>query len=355
MTNDVKPGAPGSAAALVQQLKQEVQEEPKTRDIITISELMEMHFEDAGWLVDGLIPAEGIIGLSGAPATYKTWLAWEIAFKVASGELLFGQFQTEQGGVLIIDQENSPRLLQQRANQMRDTFDLPIYLMSLKSFKITKQAVEGVIASMEDRKIKLVILDSLVRLHAVDENDAMGMASVFSLLKEFNRVGISVLFLHHNRKPGPQRSSQAHEMRGSSDILAAVDCHLAVERKNESLLITQTKSRQAEEMKPFQVNVLSDDVHLSFEFAGEAKETKAKRGQVPEAVTSLLTEHAERLSKDDILQRIKVTGLDVGISTLKSVLDEMVKTGLLNSFNGEKNKKLYALKASGGQTAGIEA
>lgn len=82
---------------------------------ITLAELLNTEFQNPQWLVERLIPHETVTIVSGAPASYKTWLTLEIALKVAAGEKVFGEFQAIQSPVLIIDEENHPRILKDRA------------------------------------------------------------------------------------------------------------------------------------------------------------------------------------------------------------------------------------------------
>ena len=53
-------------------------------------------------------------------------------------------------------------------------------------------------------------------------------------------------------------------MRGSSDILAALDSHIAVKRdESRAVELTQTKSRGAEELKPFRVAIGLETIALN--------------------------------------------------------------------------------------------
>ena len=83
------------------------------------------------------------------------------------------------------------------------------------------------------------------------------------------------------------KSSPSQSMRGSSDILASVDCHLAIQRKDDVLTIIQTKLRQDEEMKPFKINIISDGGDVRLEFGGEIDEVQTKKVDFQEAMLEM--------------------------------------------------------------------
>lgn len=313
---------------------------------ISISELMNKKFSNIQWVVEQLIPAEAIVAISGLPSAYKTWITLCLAVEVAKGGVLFSKFATTKTGVLIIDEETGERWMQQRIFKLQCATDLPIYLLSGTGFKLTEATVKQLLSFVREKEIGFIIFDSLVRIHtARDENDAVEMAKVFSLFKKLNLNGITIAFTHHNRKPGLLRSSNpSQDMRGSSDILAAVDCHLAIERKDETVTITQTKLRQGQETRPFKLNIINDDTELRFEFAGEVEEDQTKKADWKEAIKDYLSEQGVSKYKKEMFDNLKGVGVEGGYSTFKTTVKEMVDKGELFERRGEKNKVFCSLR-----------
>lgn len=318
---------------------------------IKLSELMVKQFEGCSWIVDKLVPAGGIIAISAAPASYKTWLILNLSAVVVKGDLLFGQFQTKTTGVLIIDEENGERLLQQRLHNLLTDFDLPIHILSLNNFKVTDPKNKDIIRYMKENSLGLIIFDSLIRIHNQDENDAGKMSHVFESLKQFNKAGITVIFTHHNRKQGNFRGNPSQEMRGSSDILASVDCHISIDRKDNQLTITQTKLRQDEELRPFKVNIVkNDDGFLIFNYDEEVGEIMGKLDQAKEKIIELLGQGNKSYFKKEITDTILRSGADIGTRTINSAIDELVVDGHLSHLKGsEKNKTFYSLMTTGSE------
>lgn len=314
---------------------------------ISISELMNKEFSDIQWVVEQLIPAEAIVAISGLPSAYKTWLILCLAIEVAKGGVLFDNFTTTKTGVLIIDEETGERWMQQRVSKLQCEMELPIYLLSRTGFKLTEATVKQLLTFAKEKQIGLIVFDSLVRIHAArDENDAVEMAKVFGLFQKLNREGIATAFTHHNRKPGLLRSSNpSQDMRGSSDILAAVDCHLAIERKDEAITITQTKLRQGQEIRPFKLNIINDDNELRFEFAGEVEEEQTKKADWKESIKDFLSEQNSPKYKKEMFDELSSAGVEGGYSTFKSAVKEMLDKGEIFERRGEKNKVFCSLKA----------
>lgn len=311
----------------------------------SLDELMRQDFGDIQWVVENLIPKDAITFISGAPAVYKTWLTLHIALKIAEGNRVFDNFEVMKSPVLIVDEENSPSLIQGRLKKLSATSGLPIHFISLQGFSLNDENVQSILGVAEKLGAKVIIFDSFIRIHNTDENDASKMAAVSKHLKEFTKNGISVLITHHHRKQGGASSNLSQEMRGSSDILAFLDCHIAVSRKADErfLTLTQTKLRQEEEQKPFEVNVVSEPHSLRFEYAGKVKEKPSKKAEAAAAIKSVLEKTLEPLSKSDVLKRVGDAGVKVGRSTLKTTLEELIEAGEVHTEQGQKNTVLCRL------------
>jgi hypothetical protein len=306
--------------------------------LYTMAELMAQEFPEELWVVDGLIP-EGITVMSAQPASYKTWLLLAIATNVADGTSLFGQFATEQSGVLMIDEENAARLLQQRLGLLDSTRDLPIYFMVEQDFKLDSKHINNVIRICKDNDIGLITLDSLVRIHRANENDAVQMAEVFASLRRFTKVGINVLVTHHHRKA--KSESQSQNMRGSSDILAAVDCHIAVTRDdNNRLLLTQTKVRIAAEHDPVEIEVVADKELVTFKYTGTAKPSEGKRAKTIAAILNVLYSQSE-MNQTELRLALEDVGCKVNAKTLRDYLEKMLEDDQIIVMAGRGSEKRY--------------
>lgn len=206
----------------------------------TIDELMEANYPPATYLVDRLIPTESITILSGQSRSFKTYALLDMAVAIASQKPLFDHFDTTQANVLIINEEDGERLIQQRFRQLgiQKNAGLPIHISALTDFKLRDKQIAKTIEFCKSNDIKLVIIDSLIRVHDANENSAGEMSKVFAQLRKFTKEQIAVVVTQHNRKVTQHSTGGASEMRGSSDILAAVDSHVGVKSVTREIVFT---------------------------------------------------------------------------------------------------------------------
>lgn len=314
-------------------------------NINQISQLMAKEFPEQMYLVDRLVPDAGFTIFSGAPRSYKTFALLHLAQSVASGKPFLNQFPTQQTGVLLIDEENGERLLQQRMRLMGIAEDLPIFYTPIMGFVLSDENVETVIEKCYEHEIGLVIIDSLIRVHSAEENSAKEMAAVSRQLRKFTESGIAVIVTQHNRKQGAFNGGAGNEMRGSSEILAAADGHIGMSRKDKFYIrFDQTKQRYALELEPFEVKINADETSFAFEFIGFLKPHADKDEILREAVIALLTETTQ-LRQKDILDKLAELGVKTNEHTLRRLLSRWESEELISPpVVGSGNTKLYSLK-----------
>lgn len=311
-------------------------------NIITLSDLMQTPYPEQEYIVHRLVPNASITILSGESRSFKTYCLLQIALDVANGTHLFDEYATTQASVLIIDEENGERLLQKRLNQLGAGDDLPVHFMSLNGFHLDKEHIEEVLRFCTANTVKLIIIDALIRVHSSDENSAREMSKVFQKLREFTKNDIAVLVTQHHRKKGAGSTGGSNEMRGSSDILAAVDSHVAVTRKDTYYLtFTQEKQRYDFELEPFQVKVHADNNSFRFEHLGALRKPADKSTVLYTIVCNLLSEHGE-LATGKLLEKINETDVKTYKQQLSGLLDRWVAEGALpEPRKGKGNTNLY--------------
>lgn len=316
--------------------------EPTTK---TIDELMARTYPETTYLVDRLIPAESITILSGQSRSFKTYTLLDIAIAVASELPLFEHFQTTQANVLIINEEDGERLLQKRFQQLgiEQGHGLPIHISALTNFKLEDKHIEEVLAFCKDKVIGLVIIDSLIRVHNADENSAREMSKVFAQLRKFTKAHIAVLVTQHHRKTTQNSTGGASEMRGSSDILAAVDSHVGVRRDKLSLTFSQEKQRYDVELDPFKVDVTINADNFKFEYAGTTLKRDTSTVLAPIAV-GILKEHG-RLTTGEFLTKLKAEAdkenVKLNEHSFRDLTEQWIKAGYVPTPVKGKGNTLY--------------
>ena len=214
-------------------------------DLADIPSLRELDDTEIKWLVSGLIPRNSLVMVTAPPAGYKTWLALAIAGAVSTGADFLDR-KTVQTPVLYLDRENPAAVIRQRLEILK--------LDDSSRLKIWGRWVPDSPPLLGDPRLveiaqkhkPLIVVDSLVRFHSAEENNATTMGRISEHLKRLVDAGATVLLLHHQGK------NPTVLYRGSSDILAGVDAAFHIEKQKDEkvgifLRLESYKDRYAEE------------------------------------------------------------------------------------------------------------
>ena len=289
--------------------------------------IIETDYPEQMWLVDGFIPASGMSCLSGSEASYKSWLSHSLALSILRGEDFLGEYETKKGKVLFIDKENTFPFIKKRllmlgakAEELEDMFFMQGNFMVNE-----KDDLAAVCNFINEEKIDLVVIDTLVRVHSLNEDKAGEMSQVFEYLRQFQMRGAAVLVLHHLRKNGSNGKTEIRDLlRGSSDISARVETHFSMQKTApRKVQVTMAKNRHLEEMPVFFMEFLSEGNHVSF------RKTAQLDGEVDKQI-GLRTEIIVRLqgarspmSQTELAQSLGREADDTTIrKTLKTMLQE---------------------------------
>ncbi|QQS20232.1 AAA family ATPase [Candidatus Saccharibacteria bacterium] len=307
-----------------------------------VGDLLHEDFPPDVWVVDQLIPDKSVTILSGSPGSFKTWLYMEIAVKVAKGEKVFGNFNTKKTGILVVDEESGRPRLQKRFKQLAATDDLPIHLLSRTGYKMNQLYTDGIAEKAIELGASLVIFDSLTRFmgEKTDENTSGDMARLMDYYRQLADSGLSVLILHHNRKDGAKKSSPAQSLRGSSDILAAVDCHIAVSRvgQSEFVKLEQTKNRDVWEPVPFELRFHENA--SEFEYVGSDKTPSEKHRETLDKVVETVIQYPG-LTKTQLTKQAKANGVSGGLKKIGDYIDELVLNDELDMQEASRGGQKY--------------
>lgn len=310
---------------------------------IWASELKQMDIPPPSWVVDQFVSDSGISLISSRPGNFKTILAIEIAKCVAQGKPLFGVFETKQTKVLILDEESGDGRLKRR-EFILEADEADIATLSFASVKMSQKYAEAIIRYCNVNGIGLVIFDSLTRFHTAQENTSQEMSEVLSYFHFIAKAGIAVLIIHHDPKSGYTNPDSSNTLRGSSDILAISDVHIALQKdkytKNK-ITVKQLKSRDDELIDDFELVAKNneDRTRLWFEYVGEAPKQKTKDELTDETIIAYISEHGYS-SQEDIVAAL--SGI-AGQTKVATRLDTLAADHRLDPFKGARGKKYFDL------------
>src|SRR5262249_23475276 len=93
-------------------------------------------------------------------------------------------------------------------------------------------------ATVAGLKPKLLVLDPLVRLHAIDENIAAEVAPLLGYLRSLQRHHRTAVALVHHARKGAAHERGGQALRGSSELHAWGDSNLYLRRNGQNLQLS---------------------------------------------------------------------------------------------------------------------
>ena len=253
---------------------------------MTFANLMTKEFPKARYTVDPFFEVGTLNMVSAPPNTWKSWLLFYMSAFISDGSKVLGQFEAEKSNVLIVNEEDSYRAVQDRFNLLGITnHKLPIYFKIAEGHKIDEKFMKELLSEAKSKDIKVVIFDSLRSMHTSEENDSTAMQGILDMLKILSRENITVIFTHHHRKKSfGQKGVNSESSRGSSAINAAISGHLSLEEVDREdgkfIVVSHLKSKAGEKLEPFEIKIEKLDGSVRFVYNGVKKTQEMKVDEI---------------------------------------------------------------------------
>src|SRR6516165_1417214 len=174
------------------------------------------------WLITDLWSHEAVGIVGGEPKCCKSFLALDLAIAVAAGVPCLRRYVVpDPGRVLLYAAEDSPATVRRRLEGIAaaagvDLTDVDIQVITTPSLRLDLEADQRNLAdTVANLKPRLLILDSFVRLHRIDENASREVGPLLGYLRELQRRhGLAVLVVHHAKwRMHARRPSAARLLR----------------------------------------------------------------------------------------------------------------------------------------------
>ena len=322
-------------------------------------------------LVDGLIYQNTLINVFGPPASFKSFLALDIALSIAHGCSWHGR-GTKTGPVLYIAAEGSSGIRKRATAWMQDNGikdnGEPFFVLP-QAVNIRDHAeVEALIAETTETLPKspmLVVIDTLARsFGGGDENNGESMGEFIvgcdAIRNAFD--GAAVMIVHHSGKDTTRGA------RGHSSLFGAVDTELELKRSQgtDTVSIRNSKQKDAEESDAIRLTArvvalppsgalsLTEESSIVLDDAAgnEATEKRYPQGANQKAIHAQITRAINEVGKEEYVNgktRTVITGsaarnyaymvIEKGDSkdrraeTFKRAVDAMRERGIISFYN----------------------
>ena len=170
---------------------------------------------------------------------------------------------------------------------------------------------ERLAATLRRHQPVLLILDPLVRLHAIDENAAGEIAALLGYLRALQRQsGSAIALVHHAKKNLPAQGGAGYSLRGSSDLYAWVDSFLYLRRHHGQLMLS-AEHRSASSAGPFVLELVTVESGSHLKLMSQASEL-AMRDPLPDQILALLGQSSQPRTAESMRSNLQVRNQRLG-------------------------------------------
>ena len=247
------------------------QETDKTYKPFKIESWQSVKDEPVNWLVQDVIPERSFVALYGPPASFKSFIAMDIAECIASGRPWLGKEINGTGPVLYIAGEGHGGIGARIAaiKQHHNTPDgAQVYVVrSQINLRSSVDDFTNLIVAIDELvqligvQLRMIVIDTLARSFGggnENSSDDMG-AFIQATGKIQNRYKCSLMLLHHNGK------DTAKGLRGHSSLLGAVDTQMEIMRfpQTREGLILMSKQKDGEDGQNYGFEAIEVEIDRS--------------------------------------------------------------------------------------------
>ncbi|WP_338051795.1 AAA family ATPase [Pseudonocardia acidicola] len=196
-------------------------------------ELMGMDFPDPRWAVPGIV-CEGVTLFAGPPKVGKSWLALGLGLDIAAGRPALGCLPVEQGPVLYLALEDTPRRLQSRIRTVLAGRPAPAGLTLSIACPPIPAGGDAVLVDWLDAHpdARLVVIDVFAKVRGTPPPGVAAYDADYAAMTRIKRIadhyGVAMLLVHHVRKAAADDFLAT--VSGTNGLAGAADAVLVLER-----------------------------------------------------------------------------------------------------------------------------
>jgi hypothetical protein len=313
---------------------QQPQPQPQDDTLMTFEELGAMQFEPAKFLVEGLIPAEGVTLICSKPKAGKSWLVLDLVLSATMDRDCLGNRRPLQGSALLLALEDSKRRLRSRGEKLlAEHFgDWPASavlatrwprfdqdgLARIRQWALGVKANGGtpVLAVIDVLKMVRPAGQEKKTIYAQDYECLQGLRALA------HELSLAVVVTHHVRKTAADDAQDT--VSGSLGLSASADCTIVLERQTDGNFVLDARGRDVEHV---QLAAIFDKETCRWRVTGDAAESR--RSETRRAILAVLGEAPDGMAPAEICA---ATGLKAGATRM--ALFRMVKDGEVRKERG---------------------
>jgi hypothetical protein len=266
------------------------------------------------WLIERLWTHQAVGIIGGSPKSGKTWLALEMAVSIASGSPCLDTFAVlSPGPVLLYAAEDSAAALRTRVETLArlhevDFKQLDVHIITVDSLRLDRAEHQDRLEStLLVYKPAMLILDPLVRVHAIDENVAGQVSMLLGYLRSLQRkTGAAIALVHHVRKSASPTGAAGNSLRGSGDLYAWLDSFLYL-RMHQGQRTLSAEHRSAPAFGPVTLELAQSDAGTFLKLGSvHANPLESPQNGLDCRIIDLLSSTPEPLTIEALRSRLQV-------------------------------------------------
>jgi hypothetical protein len=210
---------------------------------LSLAELVERYPNLRRPVIHGLLRQGETMNVIAAPKTQKSWLVTDLALAVATGRPWLDTFETDQGNVLIIDNELHPETSANRIPRVAAARQIAlsevghrVFVQNLRGHWQDIFSLGQYFRSLKPGQFRLIILDAMYRFmpQKMDENDNATMANIYNAIDRYaDLLGCCFVLIHHTSKGNQSGKSITDVGAGAGSQSRATDTHLILRPHEE--------------------------------------------------------------------------------------------------------------------------
>ena len=284
--------------------------------LMTLGQLRAEPAREVEWLVDGLLPVDGLSLLVAPPKVGKSTLARCLAVATGSGGEWLGR-SVKRGAVIHLALEERPATVRGHYDDL-EAPDEGIHVL-LGQAPPPAERLEWLRTAITDTGATLVLIDPVQRWVKIsDGNDYSTVTERLGPYIDLAReLGVHLALVHHSRKGGGERGD---EVLGSSAFFGSVDTIISL-RVTEGRRVFYASGRDGVDI---QKTLLTMNDSGLVSLAGT--KAAADRADLARRIFEWLADQSEPVTKDKIRRGVRADQTQVVKALQQLVADQEVAT-----------------------------
>jgi len=194
-------------------------------------------------VIDGLIRAGETANIIAPSKIGKSWLSYNVALSIVTGQRLFNVFDCKPGRVLLIDNELHRPTISYRIPRVAEAMGVDLAtvgdgldVLPLRGLGVSLHDLHRYVDRIEQGEYQAIILDAWYRFipAGISENSNADVMAMYNMLDRYAAsTGAAWLVVHHTSKGGQADKSVTDVGSGAGAQSRAADTHIVLRQHED--------------------------------------------------------------------------------------------------------------------------